>query len=376
MKALLFTMTCGEGHNMMAKSLADQFEKKGIETKIVQIFGFSAKLTARENKMFLWAVKHIPHIYDYIWRKLYNKNSKEVSKRLQKAIPYMVENIREFKPDIIVCTHLYASNNVTFMRRHTMIDSKIIVGTILQDFCLTPYCELSTGVDYIFQSYTNTTQPLLDKGFRIEQIKTFGIPIRSEFADTSAMDKRNKSELRQHLNIPDKFTVLIVGGGNSLGNTLKLLKSILQKNLDIQIVIINGKNKKNYDKIQKYIEKHNISNVINLGFVNNMIEYMSCVDTTITRCGSSVISETLTRGIPFITREKLILNEKITKKMLIDTGCALGLDKITDAGDKVEMLINNSDLYNSMAENVKKLAKPNSSENIVDFLINECNNRK
>ncbi len=374
MRALIFTMTCGEGHNMMAKSLAGQFENKGVETKIIQVFGYDEKKVVNENKSFLWACKHIPHIYDYIWTKLCKKTSKDVSKRLKEAIPYMLENIEEFKPDIIVCTHLYASNNITYMRKHNMIDKNILVGTILQDFCLCPYWELSTGVDYVFQPYENTTDDLLNKGFKREQIITTGLPIRAEFADIIGGGNKH-DDLRLHLNLPDKFTILIVGGGNGLGNTLKLLKSILKKNLDITIVIINGKNKKNYDKIQKYIEKHNISNVVNLGFVNNIIEYMSCVDATITRCGSSVISETLTRGKPFITREKMILNEKITKKIFIDEGCSLGLNKITDAGDKVEELLNNPELYKSMCENIKKFARPNASKDIVEFLIKGVKNK-
>ncbi len=370
----MFTMTCGEGHNMIAKALSDQFEERGIQTKTVQLLGHNEKSMNRENKMFLWTCKHIPHIYDFIWRKLCKSNRKTISNIFKQAIPYMAENIEAFKPDIIICTHLYASNNLTYMKKHNMIDKKIIIGTIMHDYCLCPYWQLSTGVDYIFQPYTNTTQALINKGFHAEQIKTFGLPIR--------IDRKNKNLLSnpdnnlQKLKSSNKFKVLIIAGGNGLGNTLKLLESILNKNLDVEIIIINGKNKKNYNKIQQYIEKQGVLNVVNLGFVDNILDYMSCADTIITRCGASTISEIFTKGKPFIAREKMILNEKITKKMFMDNGCALGLNKVTDAGDRVEKLMNNPELYKSMAENVKEFSRPNAASDIVEFLIKECEKRK
>lgn len=70
MKVLIFTMSCGEGHNMLAKSLSQAFEKQEAETKIVQTFGYDEERVKKENKKYLWACKHIPHLYDFVWNKL------------------------------------------------------------------------------------------------------------------------------------------------------------------------------------------------------------------------------------------------------------------------------------------------------------------
>lgn len=367
MKALIFTMTVGEGHNMMARSLEQAFKNKNIETKIVQTFGYNEKRVARENKLFLWACKHIPHIYDFVWNKLRKTNhtTNKLPYYVKDCLNYFDEQIKAFNPDIIICTHCYASSVIAYMKKQGMLKDGTITSTVLFDFCLAPYWEHSTAVDFIFQPLENTTDDLIKKGFKKEQILTFGLPVRDEFYDPC-----NIQEIRKQLGLENKFTVLNIGGGNGLGNTLKLLKSILKRNKnDVQVVIINGKNKKNYEKIEKYIKKYQINNVINLGFVNNVDMYMKATDIIISRCGGCGLSEVFAVKKPFIMREKMILNEKINKKYFIEKGCGLGLKKITDAGEKVEYLKNNPKIYEKMKKNIEKMQKPYSARKIVEFLI-------
>lgn len=370
MKALIFSMTCGEGHNMMANSLAQAFISQGVETKIVQTFGYNQKRVERENKMFLWACSHIPKIYDFVWTRLVHKkvDANKLAGFVKDCLPYFQQQIDEFKPDIIMTTHLYASGVVSYMRKHNLLAKDIVTGSILQDFCLAPYWGYSIYMDYIFQPYDNTTQDLLNLGFKQSQIITTGLPIREQF-----YQPYNKSQVRKKLNLPDTFLVLTVGGGNNLGNNLKLIKSITKKNLkDVTIIIINGKNQKNYKKIQNYVQKNKINNIINIGYSSNIHEYMQAADVIISRGGSSSLTEAISVQKPLIIREKLILNEKINKKLFIDNGCALGIEKTSQAAEKIDMLKNDTSLYNNMLENIKKMRKINSAYNITKFLIDKA----
>lgn len=366
MKALIFSMTCGDGHNNMARALTQQFDKLRIENKTVQTYGFNEKRVARENKQFLFVSKHFPHLYDFIWNKLRKKNhfTNKLPSYVKPCLEYFKENISSFQPNIIITTHYYASSVLSYMKKENLLDKKIITGAILQDFCLAPYWEHSSGVDYIFQAYSNTTEALLEKGFKENQIVTFGLPIKDEYSH----EEVDTSKMRKKLGLPEKFTLLIVGGGNGISSAFKPLKSVLAKNLDISIVCINGRNQKSYNQIDAYLKKNNVDNVTNLGFVNNMVEYLQACDLTITRCGSSVMSETLSVGKPFIAREKLILNERFNKRYLIENGCALGLDKVTDAGDKVQRILENPSLYQTMKETISRYARPNAARDIVVFM--------
>ncbi len=371
MKALIFTMTCGEGHNMMAKALSQAFTDAKVDNKIIQTHGYNEKRIAKENRMFLWACRRIPHIYNFFWNKLRNANKKttKLPYYVKNCLPYFKEQIDLYNPDIIICTHSYASSVLTYMNNNNMLDKKIITATVLFDFCLAPYWEHSVGVNYIFEPYEDTRQALIDKGFKNEQIITTGIPIRKEFEQNS----QNLSKLREKLNLKNIFTVMNIGGGNGIGNTLKLVKNILNKNKDIQLIIINGRNKKNYNKIQKYIEKNKIDNVVNLGFVDNVDEYMKASDLLFCRCGGNGLSEVIALSKPFIAREKMILNEKINKKYFINLGCAVGIENINEAGKKVKYIKENPQVYKKMIENIKKLKNENSAQKIIDFLIKKAN---
>lgn len=368
MKVLIFSMTVGEGHNMIAKSIAQAFQVKNVETKIVQTFGFNEKEVQRQNKLFLWTCKHIPHIYNYVWNKLRFKDNStnKLPGYCKKCLPYFKKEISNYNPDIIVCTHFYASSVISFMKKHGMLNQNVLTSTILFDYCLSPYWEHSTNVDFIFQPHTNTTDALLKKGYKESQIKTFGMPARKAF-----FEKYDKSLIRKQLNLKNIFTVMFIGGGNSLGNTLSLLKSVLQKNNDVQIVVINGKNVKNYKKIECYIKKHNLKNIVNLGFVEFVDLYMKASDVLISRCGGCGLGEIFALKKPFIVREKLIINEKINKQYFIKNGCCLGLNKITEAGEKVKFLKNNPTKLKAMAENIKTFSYPNPAEKITEFLLSQ-----
>ena len=224
MKALIFTMTCGEGHNMIAKSIYNSFTNKNVETKIVQTFGYNEKRVNQENKKFLWACKHIPKIYNFVWNKLRTKNhyTDKLPSYVRHCLPHFIKEINIFNPDIIVCTHYYASSVISYMKKNNLIDNNIITSTILTDYCVHPYWEHSINIDYVLQALDNTTSDLINKGFQSKQILTTGMPIRDVFyAD---YDKNSEKE---KLNVQNQKVITIIGGGFGLGNTLKLVKNLL-----------------------------------------------------------------------------------------------------------------------------------------------------
>lgn len=371
-KVLIFTMTCGEGHNMIAKSISQAFNANGAQTKIVQTFGYNEKRVARENKKFLWACKHIPHLYNFVWNKLRKKNhyTNKLPSYVKFCLPHFLDEINNFNPNIIICTHYYASSVISYIKKNNLIDKNIITSTILTDFCVHPYWEHSINVDYIIQALKNTTSDLIKKGFTQEQIYTTGMPIRETF-----YKPYNKEQEKQKLKLQGKI-VTIVGGGNGLGNTLKLVKSIIKEKLNITIIVINGKNVKNYNKINKFINKNKINNIINLGFINNIDEYMKSSDIIITRCGSSCLSECISLQIPFIMREKMILNEQLNKELFIKLGCGIGMNKITEGGSKVKYLLENENIYTAMKTNISKIQHPYSAQKIVEFLLSKEKDEK
>ena len=68
MKILIVTMTCGEGHNAIARSIAEGFDARD-EVKTVNLYAHLGKRD-RLGKGYLLAAKYIPNLYSAIWDRL------------------------------------------------------------------------------------------------------------------------------------------------------------------------------------------------------------------------------------------------------------------------------------------------------------------
>lgn len=369
-KVLIITMSCGQGHNSIAKALEEEFLIQKCDVKTIQLYGFNNKVVEFKNKQFLNISKYFPKIYDFIWNKLrkrnFNKKSKFIDNEIKSCKNYILEQINSFNPNIIISTHINAAILVHTLKHNNLINNNITTSNILFDYCVHPYWELANNCDYIFTPLNNTTEDLLKRGYNQNQIKPFGFPVNEKFKPFTSV-----SSLRKNLQIEDKFTVFIISGGAGLGNTFKLVKKILEYNNDVNIICVNGKNKKSFFKINNYIKKNNCKNIINLGFINNVYDYMGASDLIICRGGGGTLTEALNMEKPFIIREKMIINEKLNKQFFMDKNCCLGMNKISDGGLLVKKARENNLLYQNMKNNIKKLAKPFATKNIVSFLLKQ-----
>lgn len=371
-RVLIFSMTCGQGHNMIAKSLKESFEDFDATVKIEQFYDSSKKIK-RANNQYFFVCKHFPNLYDKIWNRLRKKNHYKKNKLpffARNALKHFKNVIEEFKPDIIVCTHLYASAVISYMKTNEILSKEIITSTILFDFTLAPYWEYSKNVDYIFQPFENTTRDLKNKGFSDNQIITLGMPVRKEFC--LAYDT---NQYKDKLNLTSRFTIMLQAGGGGIGKNEELVKKLYYNLKDINIICVNGSNKKSFANIEKFISKTEAKNIYNLGFVNNLYDYMKASDLILTKGGGNGISEILALKKPFVIRENMIINEKINCEFLVKEGVALTANNIDGIIKLCQELKDDNSKLDGLLENISKFSKPNASNDIALFLLNRFNNK-
>lgn len=377
MKVLIFSMTCGNGHNIVAKAIKEEFETKlkdKVECKILQTYGFDPIRVEKENQRYANACTRTPHSYDFIWNFLRkrdpNKRSRIFENEVKDCHSYFKEQINSFKPDIVICTHFYASNLLCTLINKGEIDKTFITASVLTDYVVHPFWEFSKNIDYVFTPTKDVEEQLINRLFKKEQIICLGLPTLKKQNYTLSTDEAKKS-----LNILGT-NVLIMSGGNGLGKTLKTVKYLVKScGNKINIIIINAKNKKAKEKIDKYKNKHNLKNIVNLGFVDSFYEYISASDIVLTKGGALSLTDVMCQYKPIVVRENLIINEKINKEIFIKNGCAVGLNKTSDAGKVVKQLIDNPQKLKEMSEACKKYAVPNATSALVDFLIEKHNNQ-
>lgn len=377
MKVLIISMTCGEGHNQIAKALKKALDDKNEEAKIIQLYGFSEKAVKNQNKMFLNACKYIPHLYGSVWHSLRRRNPKKKSKGYMKGVikdckQYIQEEINSFNPDAIICTHNNAGAVIDELKREGKLDNKIKTYGVVFDYCLCPYWETNKSLDYVVLPHEFMKKSIMERGFSENQILPFGLPVDEKF--TKEIDK---IEARKELGLDtDKFTVVLYSGGNCLSPAYDIIKQLLKAKAPLQIVSVCGKNKKQYELVEELIAKKKLKNVLNLGFCTCLEKVFSAGDIVFSRGGGMGLTEQINRHIPFVLREKLIINEKINKQLFAEMGLGMSMNKISQAPKIVDYLYENPDKLKEMSEKSKEFCKPRSTLDFIEKVQSEYAKQK
>ena len=80
-------------------------------------------------------------------------------------------------------------------------------------------------------------------------------------------------------------------------------------------------------------------------------------------------TEQLNKHIPFILREKLILNEKITKTRFDKLGVGIAMKKVSQAPKLVDKLAKNPKTLAKMRDKAKEFCKPNSTQDLINHVL-------
>ena len=343
MKCIILTMTSGEGHNNTAKALAEQFAQTGVESEIVDIFkndGFEYRFNSWG---YLFVCKRFPRTYDFFWKKLKFRNSERryhgiAQKEVDKIADDVAEKVRSVGCDFFVCVHPYCAMLCDKWKRQGKFADKKAVA-ILTDVLPHPLWESAIRCDYVLTPTTHGFEQLRQKGFATEQLCASGFPVASKFAKTE-----NKQDMRKALGLQNQFTVMIASGGFGIGENWKVAKRLAK--LEVQILCVNGKNKRAFAKTQKLAKKQ--PNLHNFGFVNNVDELMSCADVIVSRGGAATLFEAMTKRLPVIVREKAIINERENAEILQREGAAIALKKLSQVEEIVKELQNDAQKLESM----------------------------
>ena len=149
------------------------------------------------------------------------------------------------------------------------------------------------------------------------------------------------------------------------------LKKIVKKfkGKDYEVLIVTGNNY--YDEFKNV----KVENVKIVPFLNNMLNVLKICDLIITRAGASTIAEATSIGLPSILVPSPYVsnNHQFHNAMeLVDSKASLLIEEkdfnATNLLEKIELVLNDKDLYQEMHVNSLKLGNPNSSEEIYQLL--------
>ena len=374
MKILIFYASYGGGHLNAAKSiyeyLENNYKNQNIDVELIDCMKYINKTI---EKMSTKAYNEMAKKAPWAWGKIYSDSQKgplaHISSRSNKIMAIkLLKLLREKQPDLIISTHPFGSQMCSYLKRKNKTSATI--ATIMTDFA--PHDQWLVGyehTDYYFVAHENMKNYLQEKGITASKIFTTGIPLSNRF-----LQNFNKEKIYNELNLqPNKKTVIFFGGGEfGLGKsrTVEIFENFIKYCENMQIIAISGKNEKMRLAFENVICKYQKKDSVRiLEYTNQVPEFMSISDLVVTKPGGLTTTESLASHLPMIIINPIPGQEEENAQFLVDNGIAIWIKKQDNVKEILENLFSQSELLKTMQENTNKLAKPNSTKNICDILL-------
>lgn len=370
MKALVLSITAGEGHNSTAKALCAYLHSIGCEAQMLDTFDYlNHALSETVSRGYLLVASNAKLAYKSAYRlaEKRNKSNSEISptratgnimsKKLSKYID-------TYDPDVIICTQVFPAIILDVMKKKGELRAKTI--GIVTDFMFHPYWEEAIGLDYVVAPNEQMIMQALKKGFKEEQILTFGIPIHPKFSEKKYTKEQARAELGLDIN---KRTVLLMSGGVGYGNIDKTVSALDSVPLDFQIITVCGSNSAVKARID---ELKTTKRILNLGFVDYVDKLMDAADCIISKPGGLTTSEAMAKGLPMIIVDPIPGQEDRNTEFLTNNGVAMAVSSTSTLDDVMYQLFANPERARVMADATKIIAKPNSTRDICEFAMKIC----
>jgi len=344
------------GHIYPAIAIADELKKRYPDAEFLFV-GANDRMEMQRVPQAGYSIKGLQ--IAGIQRKLSLKNLL-LPFKLLKSLYQARQIIQKFQPDAVIGTGGYASaptlKAAQWLKVPYFIQEQNSFAGITNKW-------VSKKANKIFVAYQN-----MEKFFPKAKIQITGNPIREGL--TTIQDK-NKNAFENFSLDENKFTLLVLGGSLGAKSINQLISSNLSFFQENEVQILWQCGKFYYDE---YKEKQ--TEMVQVRpFIENMNDAYAVADVIISRAGASSVSELCVVGKPVIfVPSPNVAEDHQTKnaQAIVDEKAAI-LIKETELKDNFQKIFleifNDKEKRKILSENIKALAKPNATKQIVDEII-------
>lgn len=366
MKVLILTVATGEGHNCAAAAIENELKRRGVETKMFDACYYVNKLLGHTVAYgYNLTIGPLASSYSMVYGILEHRKS-GMKKFSPTNLPIKImasklnEYIKEYSPDAIICTHVFAALCIEYLKERGEVGAKTF--GIVTDFTVHPYWEDLVCFDHIVIPSPRLGWQCLKKGLKPQQILPFGIPIREDFKKTVSKT-RAKAKLGL---LTDKPVIMVMGGSMGYGDLKKNVEKIDKVKQCFQIVVICGNNETAYKKLTEYKASHKLKVY---GYTKDISLIMDASDCIVTKPGGITVSEALAKKLPLILTKPIPGHEERNLAFLLNTGAAMSVSKKTPLEELVWQFFNNTEHKQVMTKAARSLGRAYAADELAEFII-------
>ncbi|MDQ2086053.1 glycosyltransferase [Herbivorax sp. ANBcel31] len=364
MDVLFLSISMGAGHLKAAYALKEYIEKKYPHSKnmVVDTFKYVNPLA---HKLivdgYLKTIKLNPKLYGKLYNlSEYKKGLSKVSHFISVMLSYKIEKlVKEFKPSVIVCTHPFPLQMVSYLKKENKIFTPTIA--VLTDYVNHPLW-FHKNIEAFIVGHEYIKQDMIRCGIPRETIFSYGVPVSQIF-----LNKKKKTVAKSELSLDDKFTLLIMGGSLGYGDLESTFINFAKSFREVQLIVVCGKNKKLKKKLENISYAFN-KNIKVYGYTDNISKLMDASDVVVTKPGGMTISEALIKELPMFIISPIPGQEERNAKFLVTSGAAIIISKNDDVENILCQTLDNWLRFEHMKKMAKNLSMPHSGESILKLM--------
>lgn len=299
MEALILSCSTGGGHNMAAQAVAEELTDRGHNVTFFDPYELvSDRLSHTVANTYIRLVQKAPWLFGIVYAlgSAYEHlpGYSPVYWANGKMMHYLGQYLEKHSFDVIVTSHLFPAEILTYMKNHGMAVPKTVF--IATDYTCIPFTP-EIDCDYYVIPSPELKEEFCRKGIPAEKILPFGIPVRKAF-----QSQESQSEARQHLHLSkDKRYFLLSGGSIGAGKMVKairILERYLKTHEDTVLIVLCGNHETLYKKLSAQYAGH--TQICILESTSDMASYLKACDLFLTKPGGLSSTEGAVSGTAMI----------------------------------------------------------------------------
>lgn len=412
MNILILTASTGGGHNRASNALKAYIVSHDPDANVSIIDALeecSSVLNFTVVKGYKAMVTLTPGLFGAMYKSFDKKSplSDTVNLIYQQCAKRMQNRIEELQPDVIISCHPFAGAIIGYMKEKSGYSVPLI--SIVTDF-LPHRAYIAKGIDaYITAS--SQAKEILATQYDIDRsrIYDYGHPVFDRFYEGNG---RKREEVLAELEFdPAKRTVLIMAGSFGVTDILEIYENLLTIDVDYQIIVITGRNKKLYDAFGELLNnaeeivteeepeflkeleedsilrfmynqsenvrekltqtfRHTIANhkpTKLFYFIDNVDDYMHASDLIVTKPGGLTTSESIACALPMVVFKAYPGQEEQNAALLVENNIGVIMEKSSEAANTVGALLKDDTRLREMRESCRRFVHKNSCEHIYEL---------
>jgi len=301
LNALILSCNVGEGHNAVARALAEQLQQQNCSAQVLDALHLARPALSRAVAYYHnCAYRYFPRLYGNSYEGITRENTLAYQsvQRLLAHPPAMftqrLQNlILQNRYDAILCTHVIPALLLTILQRKNSLPHPCCTAFVATDYSCVPLLN-ETELDAYFIPQRDLVEEFIDQGLPREKLYPLGIPVCDRYGQ-----KQEQDAARRELGLLGyAHVVLLMSGSMGAGPVEALVRDLYYcLGEDTAIVVLCGRNEKLRRTLTAYYPAHR---VIPVPFTHRVNTYMDAADLLITKAGGITCSEAGQKGIPLL----------------------------------------------------------------------------